>query len=131
MASLTWDQGTELAYHRKLTVATDVSVYLCDPKSPLSADCKSNRPPGSAGATKIPMVCCANTVPMARTYPSTSKETSIRLPCASTRDRGNTRPRKTLRFQAPADTDLPPGSSLNLMQSLLALKEPPHTAQPM
>jgi IS30 family transposase len=48
MASLTWDQGTELAYHRKLTVATDVSVYLCDPKSPLSADCKSNRPPGSA-----------------------------------------------------------------------------------
>ena len=34
MASLTWDRGTELAYHRKFTVATDVSVYFCDPKSP-------------------------------------------------------------------------------------------------
>jgi hypothetical protein len=51
MASLTWGQGTELAYHRKFTVATDVSVYFCDPKSPLSADCKSNRLPGSESAT--------------------------------------------------------------------------------
>lgn len=34
MASLTWDRGMELAYHRKFTVATDVSVYFCDPKSP-------------------------------------------------------------------------------------------------
>jgi IS30 family transposase len=43
MASLTSDRGTELAYHRKFTVATDVSVYFCDPRSPLPADllCKS------------------------------------------------------------------------------------------
>lgn len=34
MASLTWDRGMELAYHRKFTVTTDVSVYFCDPKSP-------------------------------------------------------------------------------------------------
>ena len=34
MASLTWDRGTELVYHRKFTVATDVSVSFCDPKSP-------------------------------------------------------------------------------------------------
>ncbi len=34
MTSLTWDRGTELAYRRKFTVATDVSVYFCDPKSP-------------------------------------------------------------------------------------------------
>ena len=34
MTSLTWDRGTELAYHRKFTVATDVSVYFCDPQSP-------------------------------------------------------------------------------------------------
>ena len=33
MASLTWDRGTRLAYHRKFTVGTDVSVYFCDPKS--------------------------------------------------------------------------------------------------
>lgn len=34
MTSLTWDRGTELAYHRKFTVATDVSFYFCDPQSP-------------------------------------------------------------------------------------------------
>ena len=34
MASLTWDRGAELAYHRKFTVATDVNVYFFDPKSP-------------------------------------------------------------------------------------------------
>jgi len=34
MATLTWDRGTEMAAHKKFTVATDVSVYFCDPKSP-------------------------------------------------------------------------------------------------
>jgi IS30 family transposase len=34
MASLTWDRGTELAGHKHFTVATDVSVYFCDPQSP-------------------------------------------------------------------------------------------------
>lgn len=32
--SLTWDRGTEMASHRKFTVATDVQVYFCDPRSP-------------------------------------------------------------------------------------------------
>lgn len=34
MASLTWDRGTELAQHKRFTVATDVAMYFCDPKSP-------------------------------------------------------------------------------------------------
>jgi IS30 family transposase len=34
MATLTWDRGTEMASHKKFTVATDVAVYFCDPKSP-------------------------------------------------------------------------------------------------
>jgi IS30 family transposase len=34
MSSLTWDRGTELADHKRFTVATDVSVYFCDPQSP-------------------------------------------------------------------------------------------------
>ena len=34
MSSLTWDRGTELADHKRFTVATDVTVYFCDPQSP-------------------------------------------------------------------------------------------------
>ena len=32
--SLTWDRGKELADHQRLTLATDVEVYFCDPRSP-------------------------------------------------------------------------------------------------
>jgi IS30 family transposase len=34
MSSLTWDRGTELAGHKRFTIATDVKVYFCDPRSP-------------------------------------------------------------------------------------------------
>ena len=34
MSSLTWDRGTELADHKRFSVATDVSVYFCDPQCP-------------------------------------------------------------------------------------------------
>jgi IS30 family transposase len=32
--SLTWDLGHEMAQHQRLTIATGVQVYFCDPKSP-------------------------------------------------------------------------------------------------
>jgi IS30 family transposase len=32
--SLTWDRGSEMAAHKDFTVATDVQVYFCDPRSP-------------------------------------------------------------------------------------------------
>ena len=32
--TLTWDQGKEMAEHKAFSVATDVQVYFCDPRSP-------------------------------------------------------------------------------------------------
>jgi IS30 family transposase len=32
--SLTWDRGSEMAAHKEFTIATDVQVYFCDPRSP-------------------------------------------------------------------------------------------------
>ena len=32
--SLTWDQGKEMAEHRRFSVQTGVEVYFCDPRSP-------------------------------------------------------------------------------------------------
>jgi transposase, IS30 family len=32
--SLTWDQGLELRRHREITIAADLPIYFCDPRSP-------------------------------------------------------------------------------------------------
>ena len=32
--TLTWDQGKELAQHKRLEADTGVPIYFCDPKSP-------------------------------------------------------------------------------------------------
>ena len=32
--SLTWDRGKEMADHKRFTLATDVTVYFCDPQHP-------------------------------------------------------------------------------------------------
>ncbi len=32
--SLTWDRGTEMADHKRFTLATDIEVYFCDPQNP-------------------------------------------------------------------------------------------------
>ena len=32
--SLTWDQGNEMANHAKISVATNLDIYFCDPASP-------------------------------------------------------------------------------------------------
>ena len=35
--SLTWGRGSEMAGHKKFTLATDIDVYFCDPRAPLSS----------------------------------------------------------------------------------------------
>jgi IS30 family transposase len=87
MSSLTWDRGMELAAHKTFTVATDVQAYFCDPQSPWQRG--SNE----------------NTNGLLRQYfpDGTGLSTSSQVKLNSVARRLNTRPRKTLGYDTPAD----------------------------
>jgi IS30 family transposase len=86
-ASLTWDRGLEMAEHAKFTVATEVKVYFCDPRSPWQRG--SNENTNGLLRQYLPKRANLNLVTQARL-----DEIATKL---------NTRPRKTLGFRTPAD----------------------------
>jgi IS30 family transposase len=88
ISSITWDRGTELAQHKRFTVATDVKVYFCDPSSPWQRGTNEN------------------TNGLLRQYFPDGTDLSIltqqRLNAVA--KSMNTRPRKTLGYATPAAT---------------------------
>jgi len=88
MATLTWDRGPEMAAHKKFTVATDVWVYFCDPKSPWQRGTSENT--NRLLRQYLPR----------RTDLSVYDQADLDLIALKL----NTRPRKTLGYDTPAAT---------------------------
>jgi IS30 family transposase len=85
--SLTWDRGKEMADHKNFTVATNVQVYFCDPRSPWQRGSNEN----TNGLLRQYFPRATDLSRFSQAY---LNRIALRL---------NQRPRKTLGFETPAD----------------------------
>jgi IS30 family transposase len=85
--SLTWDRGKEMADHKSFTVATNVQVYFCDPRSPWQRGSNEN-------TNGLLRQYFPRGTDLSRFSQAHLNKIARRL---------NQRPRKTLGFESPAD----------------------------
>lgn len=87
MASLTWDRGSELAQHKRFTVATSVAMYFCDPRSPWQRGTNEN-------TNRLLRQYFPKGTSLSQYTQQHLNEIALKL---------NTRPRKTLGFMTPGE----------------------------
>jgi IS30 family transposase len=84
--SVTLDRGPEFAAHKKFTVATDVKVYFCDPKSPWQRGTNEN-------TNRLLRQYFPDGTDLSQFSQAYLNRIALRL---------NERPRKTLQYRTPA-----------------------------